>query len=136
MVTLDGSDFSESVLPVAAHWARSLALPLTLLNVVTPAAQDALRGADVFEDAQLRLVAKRLQDDGLTVDWDVLHSDDPARAIDERLRASDGAIGVMSTHGRNGLRRIVAGSVVMDVVHRTNAPLLVQQPPSLDARRP
>jgi nucleotide-binding universal stress UspA family protein len=51
-----------------------------------------------------------------------------ARAIiDEATRTAAGAL-AMATHGRGGLKRMVLGSVIDEVIRHTHTPVLVYRP--------
>ena len=77
-----------------------------------------------------RQIAEELGD-GSAVDWDVLHSNDPARAIlDEAGSAPDTAI-AMATHGRSGLAHVTLGSVTDAVIRHSGCPVLTIRPQNL-----
>ncbi len=135
LVALDGSRPSREVIPFVAEWAEHLGLKVSLALVVTPAAtEQALNQSvvvePVMEAAPLERVAAGLVDQGLTVDWDVLHGPDPATSIVRAAVDGSASIIAMTTHGRTGLARIVAGSVAMAVVHHSPCPVLLLRPPS------
>ncbi len=135
LVALDGSRPSREVMPFVAEWAEHMGLKVSLALVVTPSAiEQAMRqsvpGESVVESAPLERVAAALIDQGLTVDWDVLHGPDPATSIVQAATEGTASIIAMTTHGRTGLARIVAGSVAMAVVHHSPCPVLLLRPPS------
>ncbi len=127
VVALDGSHAAEVVVPTAVAWARWLGLPLELVQVVVPgleASSNAPGGPEPgFESGYLRSVARSF---GSAVSWDVLHGEDPARAIVDHARRD--ALVVLTTHGRTGLPRLTVGSVAAGVVHHAEGPLLVAGP--------
>ena len=117
---VDGSHRSEVVLPIALDWAAMLGVGLWVVTVVDPADVEraSQSGGDLSEDVYVRRVAQSLPTDGPAVNWEVLHSDDPARALTSFVDATtDGALLVMATHGRSGLARVAMGSVTSRVVH-------------------
>src|SRR5207244_6985476 len=75
---LDGSPFSEAILPIAA-WVRHL--HMRVIVVATTTEDAAVLPADVGEDNYVRGVAQSLTRHGVEAQWEVLHGPDPARAI-------------------------------------------------------
>jgi nucleotide-binding universal stress UspA family protein len=135
MVCLDGSEHGEAILPLATEWALQFAMELYLVQVLDPDVERQLRAAsvpegDVREDAYLMRVARRLRDNGVQADWEVLHGTHPAAAIVDHARRRDVSLLALSTHGRTGLRRIAIGSVALHVVHDSPSPALVVRPPA------
>jgi nucleotide-binding universal stress UspA family protein len=53
---------------------------------------------------------------------------DPATGILRFARGRPGAVIVMASHGRTGLRRVALGSVTLDVLRRSPRPVLVVPP--------
>ena len=146
LVPLDGSFFAEAALPAAIELARALQAPLALLRVVLPgAARPAGRGAiaaDVAEPlesnaahaaAYLTAQAEALRREGLTVET-VQRVGSPAETILDV--AGPSSLIVMSTHGRSGLQRLLAGSVALSVVRHSAAPILLVRPHNLTSEMP
>jgi nucleotide-binding universal stress UspA family protein len=74
-------------------------------------------------------VARTLEREvGHRVDFDVLHRSDPADALVDDAAGCKASLIAASTHGETGLRRVVAGSVTMGLVHRAACPVLVYRP--------
>jgi nucleotide-binding universal stress UspA family protein len=139
LVPLDGSVFSEAVLPHAVAFARALSLHIELAMVVVPMAPPpTLFGVDSF-----------LVDDFVTVDQEraarrylervaksfepapfvtILSSMHPARALITHARETHPAAIALATHGRSGIARLVAGSVADKLLRGAEAPLLVVHP--------
>lgn len=120
---LDGSDLAERTIEPARRWSVGLGLPLWLVQVVTPGLtleQDT--GGDVLEGAYLAGLAEAV---GGVASWDVLHDDDPARALTGLHAAEPVAVLVVATHGRSGWDRLVLGSVTSSVVRHATVPVLV-----------
>lgn len=132
LVCTDGSDASQAVLPVAADWSRALGLEPWLVQVISPEAvrEAELSGANggAAESGLLRHLAQQL---GEEASWEVLHGDDPARAVVQYTRSRPFSLVAMSTHGRSGLARVTLGSVAMKVVHDCPAPVLIVRPSDL-----
>jgi nucleotide-binding universal stress UspA family protein len=130
VVPLDGSDFSESILPQAAGLASALRVPLELVEVLEPSAGRiaAETRGDVLESSYVRSVARRLGTEGVEVaNWEVLHGD-PPKAIADYARARKGTLLAMATHGRSGLLRSILGSVAGACVHESGVPVMVCRP--------
>lgn len=122
VVTVDGSDLSETALPVAKDWATRLGLPVQVIQVLDPDVGVGPDVTDVAETGYVARTARELHAPG-SLDYEVLHGD-PAEAIVAHARLGTDMI-VMATHGRGGFARAVLGSVAMRVVHHASCPVLV-----------
>ena len=121
---VDGSPWSEAVLPVASGWARQLKLPLLLVHVREP---DASYGSfeqspEEMESTYLDGLASRV-DPAAPPDHALLWGE-PAQAI-ASLAHERADLVAMVTHVRGGLARTVLGSIAMQVVHHSQRPVLV-----------
>jgi nucleotide-binding universal stress UspA family protein len=123
---IDGSVLSRRALDVAADLAGRLDVPLDLAYVVRP--DDPY--ADM-PDAAVLWAARHLQPPW---DYDVVHGDDPARALAERAGHAGDTITVVGTHGRTGLALAVLGSVALGLARHASGPVLVL--PATAAREP
>lgn len=106
---------------------------LYLVQVLDPDVARQLRAAnvpegDVREDAYLMRVARRLCDEGVRADWEVLHGTHPAAAIVDHVRHREASLVALSTHDRMGVLRLAIGSVALHVVHDSPTPALVVRP--------
>ncbi len=132
--SVDGSEMSESILPVAEAWALAGHLELEIVTVIDP---DTSRQWTVNADlpnesgAVSRLARRAGQAIGRPVGYEVLHHRDPARAIVRWATDTETSMIALSTHGSGGLSRLVTGSVAMSVVHRAPCPVLMLRPPHL-----
>lgn len=118
VVPLDGSHRSESILPVVTDWARALGVGIWLVHVADPADAERARaaGQDIVEEAYVERVAASLPEGLPSVDWEVLHSADPALAIVDFAAHHGCSIVALATHGRTGVARVVVGSVASRIV--------------------
>jgi nucleotide-binding universal stress UspA family protein len=129
VVPVDGSPPAEYVMEAAAELASLLDLQAWVVTVVSSSQErqaEVATGAEygVLESAYVRRLAREM---GGKAQFEVLHGDDPAEAI---LDFADlDSIVAMSTHGRSGLSRIIAGSVTRNVVAGSPSPVLVVRPP-------
>lgn len=138
LATVDGSGFSEAVIPVATSWAIAFGLDIEIIEVHDPSAGAAFRssgGADVgSESSHVHSVAADVRKElGRDVDFDVLHNKNADRAIVDHAESSDAALLAMATHGKSGLGRLVMGSVTMATVHRAPCPVITIRPPDLES---
>lgn len=145
LITLDGSDFSESMLPHAARFAEAIGSKIELLTVADPAASPlALFGADaLFVDdyvsgdeesdshRYLQQQAKKL-DEKLVAGISVQSDTSAARAIVRYVQAADPGVIALATHGRSGLVRMILGSVADKVLQGVEQPMLVYRPSDED----
>jgi nucleotide-binding universal stress UspA family protein len=141
VVPLDGSELSEAVLPIVERLAGPFDLAIELVRVVEPVPAHMaaeLTTERVDELAQLQMkdaeaylakVAAPLEAKGCRVTWAVVHD----FAVDGILRAArDGGAGViaMTTHGRNGITRLLLGGVAERVLRASPVPVLLWKPPT------
>jgi nucleotide-binding universal stress UspA family protein len=135
---VDGSAHSEAILPVAADWAKRLAVRLDLVQVIAPIGElgaDAVASGDVMEASYVRALARWLAGEGIAPEWEVLHGKDPVGPILSYAADVPGTIVALATHGRTGWSRVAMGSVAMRIAHESPVPLLVLRPPALESER-
>ena len=112
--------------------AEKLDVPLWLVTVVSPSAlaAAAAQSPDIGggnETGYVRSLARRLgKTRDLDLEYDVLHSEHPDRAIVDFV--GDDGTAVMSTHGRSGLSRLFAGSITAGVVAHSHRAVVVFRP--------
>jgi len=145
MVPLDGSDFSESVLELAAGFARLYGSEIHLIRVVAYPIEIASpylphtvqMNQQVVEEAKtaaaeyLGDLAAGLRDRGLTVDTHVVVDSQAGAAICNECRDLHADLVVMATHGRGGLKRALLGSTADKVIRSAHTPVLVKRPPEV-----
>jgi len=132
VAALDGSEFSERILPFAAGIANSLGAELELVQVLQAEGAGrpvpAAASRDLLESSYLHRQAELIQKKyGLRANWDVLHGR-PAEAICGHVRGRDNVMLAMTSRARAGLEQAVFGSVAGECVRRAGAPLLVYWP--------
>jgi nucleotide-binding universal stress UspA family protein len=137
LVPLDGSEMSESVLPLAGELARGLGAEVHLAEVLRWTSQAFIYGVPEVTIAQvdhdlvhaankyLAQAAARLPS-GLTVETDVLRGT-PADALVDFVAEKDVDLIVMASHARAGLERAALGSVA-DRMLQAIAPVLLVRP--------
>lgn len=127
LVALDGTEESESVLPIAHDWAELLeadVLLITVLPAELPMEVIAdLPEGDVDETSYLSHVAETSPVQPDHPNYDVFHGK-PAKEIVRAAKTSNASMIAMSSHVPRGFERLVHGSVLDAVVHRSPVPIL------------
>lgn len=132
VVPVDGSELSESALNVSADLAEILGVPLWIVSVVSHRAAAAFAAqvespSSLVESSYVNRLARDLATQrNFAAEFDVLHGDDPTRAILD-FTGDNGTV-VMSTHGRSGLSRLFGGSVATGVVAHSKRAVFVWRP--------
>ena len=137
IVPLDGSDLSEQSLPYAELIAKSLNVPVELVQAYDILPPSLLGGSNrqgvvsaLEEGSRARALVsmenqrRRLEGDGLSVNL-VAQRGPAADVIVAVAGAEPTALVVMSTHGRGGISRWVMGSVTDKVLHTIPNPMLI-----------
>jgi nucleotide-binding universal stress UspA family protein len=136
IVPLDGSELSEQALPYAELVARSLDVPIELVQAfdILPLAllgsqsrvviDQLVSGSQQRAEGYLSPVRERLEAAGHAVSMAVTRGS-PAEAIVAQASTDPTALVVMSTHGRGGIARWVLGSVTDKVLHMMPNPMLI-----------
>lgn len=129
VVSVDGSDESETALAVAADWASWLDVTPWIVHVTSPDPARSLDG-DVVETAYPSRLALRLaEQSGRPVEYDELHGRHPADAVTEYATRHGASMIVASSHGRSGLSRLTMGSVTAGFVRHATCPVTVVRLP-------
>ena len=126
LIALDGSIYSERVLPYARALAKAFKSDVFLMSVpAVPDTRDYRAPAEFLEalrnkkDANMRkflsAVARGLRKDGLRVHT-VVTGSTPSRAIVEVSKAKNVDMIMMTSRGRGGLKLLFMGSVAERVV--------------------
>lgn len=137
LVPLDQSEQSERALPLAAEMAQLYQRPIILVSVVPPSSlitQHPVAATTMLKVQEeekiearhyLSLQAERLREQiSVPVETRLLMGDPGAEIL--RVATVDHAgLIVMTTHGRTGISRAVAGSVANHVIRHAEVPLLV-----------
>ncbi len=132
LVPLDGSEFSESALPVglaiARRWEARLEI-LTVHEAVPTLDHDLWETASrEWSERYVEGVAKRVKEEaGVTVAGTAL-SGRTGEAIQHHVEARGGALVVMATHGRGPMSRFWLGSTADALVRHSTFPLLLLRP--------
>lgn len=141
LVPLDGSPFSEAVLPYVQAMTKCTDAEIVLLRVVPTTIYNVVfaSGMPMPLQANPEYDARTLADGYLQR---VAFEHFPGRA-DVHLEVTEGSIAdvilecaagqhidliAMSTHGRGGIPRLMLGSVAEEVVQRSHLPVLLVRP--------
>jgi nucleotide-binding universal stress UspA family protein len=136
---VDGSPWSESVLPIAVGWAAALQLDLSIVTVAEPMPEPVRPGVPYHrrhgppapaEEYIDRLVTA-WRGRGVAVDGEAVY--DPVSVIDgltDYLQRRPAALVAATTHARTGVARLMLGSVAASIVHNVPAPVLLVPAPS------
>jgi nucleotide-binding universal stress UspA family protein len=147
LVPLDGSQFAEQALPLAAEVARRSSAILQLARVHVPimtygaglevAALDPSldRQVQEGEEAYLKALQKRLStEENLPVSATLL-TGGIAPAVAEQVRATGADLVVLTTHARGPVARFWLGSVADRLIRTLDVPLLLV-PPQVEGAAP
>jgi nucleotide-binding universal stress UspA family protein len=126
LVPLDGSSFSEQILPYARVFGETFGIPVELLRVndpdIRPPFWPPLPGREYLKQVAARYLPVSLRIDLMEV------SGKPAEVIVERAKRDPACLIAMATHGLSGARRWLLGSVASRVAHTATNPLLFIRP--------
>lgn len=130
LVTLDGSECAERVLPLAEKMARELKAAVALLRV---AYVHTFPGVDPI-DAQVKVVReaeeylgkieRQLTEKGLKVETHVRYGHDVDEILNHAAQADIDLI-ALTTHGRSGVKRFLLGSVAEKVLRHSSKPIFL-----------
>jgi nucleotide-binding universal stress UspA family protein len=129
VICVDGSPLADEIGSVGAAWAHEMRLDIVVVGVAD-SKPDAQRGTDAqpLSIADLENVASTIKAASAQVRCQLLHSARPADAIIEFAGGRPRAFLALATHGRTGLGRLTAGSVMMSVVRSAPCPVLTLRP--------
>lgn len=146
LVCLDGTSFSEQIIPYIIKEHRHLDSRVVLLQVVSvgnitaslapashqpapPVYMEALIQQQINRAASyLDAVANNLAAAGRDVEWVVL-TGTVAQEIIDYARENDAAYIAMVTHNRKGLNKLLYGSVAETVIKETHLPVFLLRSP-------
>lgn len=130
LVTVDGSDESETALPLGAAWATELRATPWVVNVSEPNNSGLPAGGDVLDSNYPARLAHELQSAcGHPVEFEGLHGKHPAVTVADYASRHDASLIVAASHGRSGISRFTLGSVVSGFVRHATCPVLVTRLP-------
>lgn len=126
LVPLDGSKFSEQILPLVRRIAEAMIIPVELLLVTEPDARPPLATqppvSDYLESVERQYFAAP------TRVIRIAAMGKPADVIIDHADVERSCLIAMATHGMTGLRRWLLGSVASKIVQSSQNPLLLVRP--------
>lgn len=138
VVPLDGSKWSEAVLPFAKEIAQARSGEVVLTWVAPSIWIDEILTPNQLEELQARHqhdcrdylegIAQNMRRENIAVKTLLATGDKPAEHIVEVAELSHANLIAMSTHGRSGLQRLMIGSTADKVIHQSHIPVLLVRP--------
>jgi nucleotide-binding universal stress UspA family protein len=122
---VDISDFSQHALCHAVKIAVWFGSEVTVFHVMPPPVHDTIDTARHLALRNLQGMVERARRPGVSIAIELVESSEPAARILERAATMDADLIVMGSHGRKGVPRVVLGSVVETMLHRSGRPILV-----------
>jgi nucleotide-binding universal stress UspA family protein len=131
IAAVDGSEFSEKIIPFAVNFARSTGSRLMLVQAVPAALDNAIAGlpkTDISESSYLHATATKIRKKyGIETSWDTLHGE-PGHAICRFVHGMPKTMLALTSHARGGLERAFLGSVAAACLRHANVPMLLYWP--------
>jgi len=134
LLALDGSDFSERMIPFAVEMARSISARLQLIQAlplhpqIPPLPEQPQ--SDVLESSYLHRKAAEIKSTyAIDCDWEVMHGE-PAEAICRFVDGMPETMLALTSHARGGLERAIFGGVAAACVRKAGVPILIYWPQS------
>jgi nucleotide-binding universal stress UspA family protein len=131
VVALDGSEFSERIIPFGVDMAGSMKAGLTLVQALPVSVQSqlaALPRGDVLESSYLSSTAAQIKNKyGIEPNWDTLHGD-PGEALCHYVSRMPNTMLAMTSHARGALERALFGSVAAKCIRSAEVPILLLWP--------
>jgi nucleotide-binding universal stress UspA family protein len=130
LVTLDISPRSEAVIPYVMEAARTMNMAITLLHVVE-VGRGEVGAIRVGEEASTAVAWAQAYLDGVAAQLDgidvrtEIRQGQPAREILNAIRELDVDLVAMATHSRQGIDRLLFGSIAEEVIHASSMPVLL-----------
>ncbi|HEY3449036.1 MAG TPA: universal stress protein [Myxococcales bacterium] len=125
LVATDLSPFSNLAVPYAYEMLCERGGQVHLLHVL-PHGKDDVGGIKEQLHALVPEFALRAE---IVTDAEVVHSNEPARAICEAAERVGADVICIASHGRSGVTRLVLGSVAEAVLRQTARSLFIVRPP-------
>jgi len=128
LIPLDGSECAETIIPRVEELATVKQAGVCLLRVVSartfPGVDSTEAQIKVVREAEeyLQDLKDRLRAKGLDVDTHVRYGDDVEEILDHAAQKEIDLV-AMSTHGRNGIKRFLFGSVAEKVLRHAPKPV-------------
>ena len=121
LIATDGSRYGDLAAVFAGRLAKLGGLPMSVVSVVRPQADEAQRaeGREAVERVRASLARESIDIEGALIE------DDPTSGIVSAARERGADLIVVGSHGRSGLGRLLLGSVSEGVIGQAECPVLV-----------
>jgi len=134
IIPLDGSRLSEAVLPTATYLAQKLRASVALVHVIERNAPTQVHGdLHLSQPAEAEAYLQKVRRDWFPAEIPVeihVHTTaiaDVAKSIVDHALEFESDLVMMCTHGRSGLRKLLFGSIALQVA-ASKVPVLLVQP--------
>lgn len=133
LVTVDGSETAEAILPFILQIAGPLDLDVVLLRV-SPAGAPSAVDTHLIAEVYLERLAEEIEGRGVRVTTRVREGA-PVEGILTAVREEDIDLIAMTTHGRSGPARLLFGSVAEGVLREAGVPVIIMRQTERDLER-
>jgi nucleotide-binding universal stress UspA family protein len=125
---VDFSEYSTRALSYAAKLATWYSAKLLVLHVMPPLPPSSASGlagtARTLTERNLGAAVDAVRAPALDVDVELAESGEAAAVILARAESFGADVVVMGSHGRSGVQRVLLGSVVETLLHKSRCPVL------------
>ena len=130
---MDGTPVAESIGAQAGEFARWLGARLVVISVISTRAQASTAGAPVGDLSESSFVRTRASDlgkkYGVEYSWEVLHGDEPDKAIANFVGKDRGTMLAMVTRANTApVAAAFLGSVTTGCLRKAGVPMLIRLP--------
>ena len=140
LVTTDGSSLANKGIKSAIELAKSLDAELIALKVIPRYLQTYFEGSIPFDNAQIMMLEKQWEDEansvlakvqkqgekeGVAISTAIVKANIISEAIVSFAQKRKVDLVVMTSHGRNGIKRLILGSETTQVLTHSHVPVLV-----------
>ena len=140
LVPLDGSALAECSVEQVMNFSQTgNAGEVILLNVLDPLSW-CMEGRDfvAFRNVQLKKIrdylekiGSRLASVGINVRSEIVEGSMPASYIVKYAKEHEADLIIIASHGNTGMKKLMFGSVALEVLHDSHVPVLLIKPASL-----
>ncbi len=140
LVTTDGSSLANKGIKSAIELAKSLDAELIALKVIPRYLQTYFEGSIPLDNAQIMMLEKQWEDEansvlakvqkqgekeGVAISTAIVKANIISEAIVSFAQKRKVDLVVMTSHGRNGIKRLILGSETTQVLTHSHVPVLV-----------
>lgn len=133
IVALDGSKFSETIIPFVVDFAKSIKAKITLVQALTDSSEKStarLAESGISYSSYVESKAAEIRTKyGIEPSWQTLHGE-PDQAICGFVQGMPNTMIALTTRARRALERAFLGSTAATCLQHTNVPMLLYSPPA------